>query len=454
MKRFCKPSAVCSSGRDKFQKVTFAYDLNVMPAFNQLFGLAVLGAFFVPIEQGQILIADNEQSDLLANAGLNGDARACRDGRSFGSAYGQLSCKTGGMAIEWAVLVSIKTDALGVVRGLSFALRTFREVFVGLAGHLFRQQDYLCSRFRILSGIMVFKIQPEVILELGEAMPAIAFEFRPGLARDRDAVMPCQSRYWQFVALAGAFDSPFVKSTVLNKRVPLKKRTERLHHLVERGVPANSRRINPMKLTVEARKRGFRIDKKAQRMNAPRACDQSQAKLANGGCIRIGGLNVQCDKAKSLVQNIVVGMHEWGLGSLLFNVLRLFVFRRGVGGDPVVGERLFVKAVKLRVARSIWQWRIFSRLWSFLLSSLKDEEDGRPNGKAQNPKTHAKCLPGRWLNAQESAVKTRLSQVLVVREGRNETSFLAPTSHIALLVMLTDPGAPGFFQEEMRRAAA
>jgi hypothetical protein len=30
----------------------------------------------------------------------------------------------------------------------------------------------------------------------------------------------------------------------------------------------------------------------------------------------------------------------------------------------------------------------------------------------------------------------------------------APTSHIALLVMLTDPGAPGFFQEEMRRAAA
>ena len=30
----------------------------------------------------------------------------------------------------------------------------------------------------------------------------------------------------------------------------------------------------------------------------------------------------------------------------------------------------------------------------------------------------------------------------------------APTSHIALLVMLTDPGAPGFFHDEMRRAAA
>lgn len=29
----------------------------------------------------------------------------------------------------------------------------------------------------------------------------------------------------------------------------------------------------------------------------------------------------------------------------------------------------------------------------------------------------------------------------------------APTSHIALLVMLTDPGASGFFQDEMRRAA-
>lgn len=30
----------------------------------------------------------------------------------------------------------------------------------------------------------------------------------------------------------------------------------------------------------------------------------------------------------------------------------------------------------------------------------------------------------------------------------------APTSHIALLVMLTDPGAPGFFQDKLRRAAA
>ncbi|TDK51152.1 hypothetical protein [Antarcticimicrobium luteum] len=30
----------------------------------------------------------------------------------------------------------------------------------------------------------------------------------------------------------------------------------------------------------------------------------------------------------------------------------------------------------------------------------------------------------------------------------------APASHIALLVLLTDPGAPGFFHDELRRAAA
>jgi hypothetical protein len=29
----------------------------------------------------------------------------------------------------------------------------------------------------------------------------------------------------------------------------------------------------------------------------------------------------------------------------------------------------------------------------------------------------------------------------------------APASHIALLVILTDPGAPEFFAEEIRRAA-
>lgn len=288
------------------EKLSFRNDPDFVAFCDEFLGAPVLGALVMSVQQGEILVADNQKGDLLANTGFHGDACASGNRGRFGSAHAELAGKTPDMPIKRAILPTFNSYALWVFELPGVAFCAFGQFSEALAGFFFGKQYDLRSSFGVLGGVVVFERQVEAFLEVPQSVATFALELRPCLLGDGYTVQPVRFHRWQAVSAASCGNGLLVKCAVLDQRVALKKGAQGLDHLAKNGVTANCAWANTMQVHVEFFELGFWVNQEAERVNVPFFCHHTKAKLADGRSVRICRFYIDRDKTKRLIEDIIV----------------------------------------------------------------------------------------------------------------------------------------------------
>lgn len=300
--------SVCVDDRQEFR---LSENSDFMSLVDQFVCLSVLSALGFPFGQNKILITNDEQRDLFADARLDGDACTRCDFGRLGSRKGQFAGKARNFTKQLASFVAFCRGRLLVrfLGGLGFCgfwpggeyVPKFLRTFV--LGH----QDNLCGSFGVFGGIMVLKVQIQSRFQVCQPVTAIPLEFWPCVLRDPDTVMPFGAQFRDTVAFASTIDSAFVELAVLDQDVPTEKTAKRLNHLGKRRVTFDRAFVDAVKVNVEGVKSHFRVDQKAECVNVACISHHGQAELTDTGCVWVCSFHVQRNEAKCLLQNVVSG---------------------------------------------------------------------------------------------------------------------------------------------------
>jgi len=124
-------------------------------------------------------------------------------------------------------------------------------------------------------------------------------------ARDGHAVVPVGAQGWQVIAPTGLIDRLFVEIAVLYKKVSLKECAQILNCIVEGGLPFDGLLVDPMEVDVEVFELDFRVNQEADRMDEASVGNEGKAKLADAGCVGVGGFDVNSNEPIRPAQDIL-----------------------------------------------------------------------------------------------------------------------------------------------------
>lgn len=191
-------------------------------------------------------------------------------------------------------------------------LRNRRSDFIKRHSEMcFRMQHNHGSRAGIFSGVMMVETQIQHLFQIGQTMPAIAFQLGPGPSGNPDAVAPAERRRLKAQKTMGGVDGLFVKVAVLNEMVPGKQRQKGFKRLMEGQGVCHMIRPDPVQANVEGIKVGARIDEHGKCLDAIIGLNAGEAYLADAGGIAAGGFNIQCDEAKIPMWDVADMLKVW-----------------------------------------------------------------------------------------------------------------------------------------------
>lgn len=307
--------AGCGSTKctDQSEELSLTHDANFLPVLDKLFGLPMLAAYFLPVQQIQILIPDNQKSDLFGNASFYRYSCASSQCARFSSTQGQLPCEAGYVPKQGSVLVTF--DRFGLLVVVSFS-RLFRaELLETFPGLLFCKQNHLRRSLGIFYRVVMIKLEAKYLFQVGEAVASVSFQFGPSPSRHYHAVMPSGAYDWKAVPLASTIDCAFVKAAVLNNWVSLHEAPERVNRIWKTWCVGHTSLINAMQIDIEGIKVGFRIDQGAEAESAPLIVENRETKLANAGRVAVGCFHVDGNKPVPGFQDLLSSWYKrWRRG--------------------------------------------------------------------------------------------------------------------------------------------
>lgn len=387
---------------DQCNEFAFSDDADFVPFGDQLFSTSVFGAFLMAVQQHQILISDDQQGHFLTYARFYSDPGASGTRGCFSAGHRHLPGKTGNVAIERPALVSFERYAFCVSSFVCCAFRTFGKLFISFTSFLLCKKYNLGRGLCVFGGVVMVKFETKVLFQACQAMTTVAFQFRPGLPRNCHAIMPSTLGFRQAVTLAGALNRSPVKTAVLNQRVAFQKCPQGLDNLAEVRLTADCLRTDAVQVDIVVFKMGLGINQEAKGENTPLIRHHCEAELANRGRVGVGGFDIDCNKAVSLLEQVALRGRKGLLGCLSGLNWRVSASRYpGVGPQPFELLRRVV--------------RFLSGVFlGGLLSRSKSKVQDRANYKCNNQKVQNRipfgvCLAtakgaGIWGDRQASVV--------------------------------------------------
>lgn len=284
------------------EKFAFTDDADAMALSCHLFGLAMFSAFAVARENTQILISDNQKGGFAGDVGLYGDSCAgCMLGCVLtGNRKG--SSKTSDLAEKRTFFIAFSFYRRCI--DLPSRCENFFKVHFCMP---FGKENDLSGSASVLQCIVVIEFQVECLFEMGEAMPAVALEFRPRPLGDLDAVLPANLEYRDPVGFTGGIDCRSVEAAVLEDCALGQDRQKRLDDHVKARLADDMFRPDSVYVDVCTAKGGPRIDQRAKGGDRAIWAASRYADLADARWISIRSLYVQGEKSVAILRRNIIG---------------------------------------------------------------------------------------------------------------------------------------------------
>lgn len=155
------------------------------------------------------------------------------------------------------------------------------QILRGLPGVRLGAEHHKRSGLGILARVMVLKVQSQRLLEMPEAVPAIAAKLGPCPPGDLDAIRPLLARFRQAIGPARPVDGPSVKGAVLDDKLLAEKRGDLAQDGRKLWRSPDLSRAYPVQVHVEIGERLFWGNQGAGDMHGPVMPDAGKADLAN-----------------------------------------------------------------------------------------------------------------------------------------------------------------------------